>query len=572
MAEAARYKAIRKIADGGSAEVFLAEQQGAAGFKRHVVLKRIRPELYADEQFRQMLIDEATLAMSLRHSNLVEVLDVGDANGRYFLVLELVDGWTLAQLMRRARNANYPLPAELAVYVAAEVCRGLAYAHARTKDGKPLNVVHRDICPNNVLVSMHAEVKVADFGIAQGGDRLLQTQSGMIRGKPAFMSPEQTRAEPLDARSDLFSVGTLLYTLLTDQHPFPGPSDRETLMQVNSTDAQPVNALKPELPEELARVVQHAMQRKREDRFQSAQDMLTALEKLQRAVLKPAGRSEFENFLRTLSAKDGETAITRQTMPPAKVADEPEWISLSAEQAIVTDQTETQRALPLFDKSKVLEAQQQQQQHGAPEPRSYWPVFLAAMVVTGGVVWLLQNRNRPQPETVDAGSPMLAAVAPVFDAGAPLPAVELDAGAPDAGQGEPDAGEDAGEFARPPVDVMVDDATPIDAGVVEVPLDSAPVPAVSKSGTATLKLTARLAPNQVEGSKMVGVLIDSEPPGVTIRVEKRVLGKTPALLHFKGGFTFDVWFEAEGQPPLRQWLMLTERQGKPRVTLRNPVE
>lgn len=571
MAEAARYKAIRKIADGGSAEVFLAEQQGAAGFKRHVVLKRIRPALYADEQFRSMLLDEANLAMSLRHSNLVEVLDVGDANGVYFLVMELVDGWTLAQLMRRGRNANFPLPPELAVYVAAEVCRGLAYAHSRTKDGKPLGVVHRDICPNNVLVSMHAEVKIADFGIAQGGDRLLQTQSGMIRGKPAFMSPEQTRAEPLDARSDLFSVGTLLYALLTDQHPFPGPSDRELLMQVGNSEATPVNKLKPELPEELARVVSHAMQKKRDERFQSAQDMLTALEKLQRAALKPAGRSEFENYLRALSAKDGETAITRQTMPPAKVDQEPEWISLSAEQAVVTDQTETQRALPLFDKSKVLAAQEKAKaMDRAAEPRSRLPVFIAAMLVTGGLVWFVQNRFKPTGDVAPIDAGVVVSEAAV-DAGVAAPiavaVAELDAGVAE----EPiDAG-----TTEAPTDVVVD-ATPIDAGVIEVAVDAvedsgSPV-SVSRSGTPTLKLTAKLAPNQVDGSKMVGVLIDSEPQGVSIRVEKRVLGKTPALLHFKGGFTFDVWFEAEGQEPLRQWLMLTEKGGKPRVTLRAPVE
>jgi serine/threonine-protein kinase len=566
MAEAARYKAIRKIADGGSAEVFLAEQQGAADFKRHVVLKRIRPELTADESFKAMLLDEARLAMSLRHPNLVEVLDVGDANGRYFLVLELVDGWTLAQLVRRGRNAGMPLPPELAIYVAAEVCRGLAYAHERTKDGKPLGIVHRDICPNNVLVSMHAEVKIADFGIAQGGERSLQTQRGMIRGKPAFMSPEQTRAEPLDARSDLFSVGTLLYSLLTDALPFPGPSDREMLMQIANSDAPVVAKSRTDLPEEVSKVVQHAMRRKREERFQSAQEMLTALEKLQRGVLKPAGRSEFEHYLRTLSARDGETAITRQPMPPAPPVEEPEWISLSAEQSVVSDQTETQRAIPVFDKSKASAMLPK----NAPPPvqqRSRLPVFVAAMLVTGGVVWFVQNRARPTdvPVVVDAG---VAVVEAAVDAGAP-PEPGVDAGAPvEVAAVVLDAGEE----------INASDVAPIDAGVVEVVVEpevdagSGVSTVVSRSGTPSLKLTARLAPNQSADARMVAVIIDSEPQGVAIRVEKKVLGKTPALLRFRGGFTFDVWFEAEGEEPLRQWLMLTEKGGKPRVTLRAPVE
>ena len=236
MADPLRYRAVQKIADGGSAEVFLAEQQGAAGFKRLVVLKRIRTELYADSQYREMLIEEAHLAMMLHHSNLVEVLDVGEANGRYFLVMELVDGWTLHQIMRRARDAGMPLPPELAVYIAGEICRALAYAHLRSEGGQPLGIVHRDVCPNNVLVSMHAEVKLTDFGIAKARTRTTHTKVGMIKGKPAFMSPEQTRAEVLDARSDLFSVGTVLYSLLTDKLPFPGPSDHELLIQVSGME------------------------------------------------------------------------------------------------------------------------------------------------------------------------------------------------------------------------------------------------------------------------------------------------------------------------------------------------
>ncbi|MDP1917897.1 MAG: serine/threonine-protein kinase, partial [Myxococcales bacterium] len=189
MADALRYRAIRKIADGGSAEVFLGEQVGAAGFRRDVVLKRIHPRLWVNEQFRQMLLDEAHLAMSLTHPNLVQVLDVGESTGHSFLVLELVDGWTLGQVARRGYDAGLPIPVELSCYIAAEICRGLEYAHLRKRDGKPLEIVHRDICPNNVLVSMHAEVKVTDFGIARASSRSDTTSSGMIRGKPMYMSP-----------------------------------------------------------------------------------------------------------------------------------------------------------------------------------------------------------------------------------------------------------------------------------------------------------------------------------------------------------------------------------------------
>ena len=541
MADPLRYRAVQKIADGGSAEVFLAEQQGAAGFKRLVVLKRIRTELYADAQYREMLIEEAQLSMSLHHSNLVEVLDVGEANGRYFLVMELVDGWTLHQIMRRARDAGLPLPPELAVYIAGEICRALAYAHLRSEGGQPLGIVHRDVCPNNVLVSMHAEVKLTDFGIAKARTRTTHTKVGMIKGKPAFMSPEQTRAEVLDARSDLFSVGTVLYALLTDKAPFPGPSDHELLIQVSGMEVASPATIRPSLPKELCKLVLKAMAKKREDRFQSAQEMLGALEAVQRSALKPAGRSELENFLRTLSAKDGATAITKQTMPPA-ANEEPEWLELSAEQAIVPDQTATQRAVPAFAAPPPL-----------PSQPSRWPRAAAVLLLLGGVTWWSLNRTHEVPPL-----PLVAAVAP------PVPAAVVDAGKKESPE----------EFAAMPVVVDAGAAEPAAIPVAVVTPVVKPIePAVSRSGNAGLKLAAKLGPNQKVAPGMVAVLVESEPPGVVIRVDKRELGRTPVTLNFKNGLTFEVWFEAKGQAPLRQWLMLTAREGKPpKVTLRAPPE
>jgi serine/threonine-protein kinase len=560
MADALRYHAVRKIADGGSAEVFLGEQQGAAGFKRPVVLKRIRPELYADSQYREMLVEEARLSMSLHHSNLVEVLDVGESGGRYFLVLELVDGWTLHQLMRRARDMGHPLPPALAVYIVGEVCRALAYAHARTDEhGVPLNIVHRDVCPNNVLVSMHAEVKLADFGIARARTRTPITRIGMIKGKPAYMSPEQTRAEPLDARSDLFSVGTVLYNLLTDHQPFPGPSDQELLVQISNTDVASPATVRPELPKELCKLVLKAMSRKKDDRFASAEEMMRALEQVQRTVLEPAGRSELETWLRTLSAKDGATAITRQPMPPAasQQADDAEWISLSAEQAIheVRDQTATQRALPNFD---------------APAPRRRSPVVLAvaALLVLGAAGWwLTSSPSRELTPTeappVDAGT-LVREPAKLVEAEEELPAP-----APTPAATTAPTADDAGQLA-------VAEPAPEPTAPEVAPEPSEPEPtradAPSRSGVPGLKLTAKLAPNQKPDAKMIAVVFESEPPGVLIKVDKRELGHTPATLSFKNGLTFNLTFVAKGKPPLKQWLMLTEREGRlPKVTLRDPV-
>ena len=323
MASETRYQVIRKIADGGSAEVFLAEQHGAAGFKRPVVLKRLRAELCADVHYREILLEEAQLAMSLHHPNLVEVFDLGESVGRQFLVMELVDGWTLHHVLRRSREEGLPLPPDVAVYIAAELCRGLAFAHERVEGGRPLGIVHRDVCPNNVLLSTHAEVKLIDFGIARARNRPAHTGLGRTRGKPAWMSPEQARAEPLDARSDVFSVGSVLFAMLTGEPPFTARDDLEVITRVSRGRLTST----AELPVELSAVVQRAMAKDLEDRFQSAQEFLRALEAVQRA-----GRPELGQYLRALSRRDGDTGILNPPAARPAAAD----LELSRESASIT--------------------------------------------------------------------------------------------------------------------------------------------------------------------------------------------------------------------------------------------
>ena len=219
MAKHGRYKIVRRVADGGMAEIFLATQMGRDGFQKPVILKRIHSTIYADPQFRNMFIDEAHISMSLQHSNIVQVLDLGVSAGRYFLVLELVDGWDLGRILHRAATAGTRLPRELAFHIIADVCRALAYAHSKTDGERPLGIVHRDISPHNILVSEQGEVKLTDFGIAKAMNKREQTGTGVVKGKVAFMSPEQAMGKPIDARSDLFSLGTVLYLLMVAGAP-----------------------------------------------------------------------------------------------------------------------------------------------------------------------------------------------------------------------------------------------------------------------------------------------------------------------------------------------------------------
>src|SRR5580765_872885 len=316
MSPSSRYTILRKIADGGTAEIFLAKQHGAQGFEKTVVLKRIFTTFYADPQFRHMLVDEAHVAMTLNHSNIVQVLDLGEAEGRYFLALELVDGWSLDRILKRSKAAGVPIPPALALYVTAEVCRALAYAHGKKRgDGKPLGVVHRDVSPHNVLLSEQGEVKLTDFGIAKAQTRKEQSPGNLIKGKIAFMSPEQAAGESLDARSDLFSVGTMLYVMITRRHPFDAPTDYETLMLVKSGDFLAPETARPGLNPDLYRVIRKAMAKTPADRYQSAEEMLVDVEQVMRLAFRPVGQTELQRWLADLSSKDGVPPLTREGAP-----------------------------------------------------------------------------------------------------------------------------------------------------------------------------------------------------------------------------------------------------------------
>src|SRR5579862_143270 len=313
MAKHGRYKIIRRVADGGMAEIFLATQLGREGFAKPVILKRIHSTIYADPQFRNMFIDEAHISMSLSHSNIAQVLDLGVSAGRYFLALELVDGWDLGRVLHRAATAGVRLPRELALYITAEVCRALAYAHSKTEGQTPLGIVHRDVSPHNILLSDQGEVKLTDFGIAKAMNKREHTGTGVVKGKVAFMSPEQALGKPIDARSDLFSVGTVLYLMLTRVRPFEGPSDLETLLRVQKGDFPAPESVAPDLPPEVAAVVARAMRREPDERYQSADEMLSDVERVMRTAFRPVGQTELKRWLAELSARDNVPPISQST-------------------------------------------------------------------------------------------------------------------------------------------------------------------------------------------------------------------------------------------------------------------
>jgi len=279
-----------------------------------VVLKRVLSAFSADQQFRNMFLDEAHISMSLAHGNIVQVLDVGLSGERTFLVLELVEGWDLEQVMERAQatGPDHPWPPSLALYVTAQICRGLAYAHnKKALDGRPLGIVHRDVSPNNVLISEQGEVKLADFGIAKAERKREQTLAGVIKGKIGFMSPEQALGRGLDARADLFSVGTVMYLMLTGQKPFQAPSELESMMKAQQGDYPSPEELNPYLSKDVVAIVNRAMRADPAARYQTADQMLSDVERVLRAEYKSAGQTELKTWLSELTRRDGILPIGR---------------------------------------------------------------------------------------------------------------------------------------------------------------------------------------------------------------------------------------------------------------------
>jgi serine/threonine-protein kinase len=311
---------ISKIAAGGMAEIFLALQMGEQGFQKPVVLKRILPALAEDAAFVRMLVDEAHIASTLNHSNLVQVLDLGKSGGQYFLVLEFIDGWSLEQIRRRALAAKVKLPLPLALYIVSALCRGLAYVHTRERAGKPLGIVHRDVTPQNVLISQHGEVKLADFGIAKAVGKSERSATGVIKGKFAYMSPEQSAARPLDARSDLFSVGTLLYLLTTGKKPFDGATDTDVIMQVRRAKPEKPSTVVRDMNVDVERVINRALRADPGKRWQSAEQMADKLDAILIKLGQPSGPAPLKRWLETLSARDG----AKPPVPdPALVVNDP---------------------------------------------------------------------------------------------------------------------------------------------------------------------------------------------------------------------------------------------------------
>jgi serine/threonine-protein kinase len=269
-----RYRVLSRIASGGMAEVFLAESAGIEGFKKQVAIKRVLPHLSEKKRFISMFLDEARLSASLSHSNVAQVFDIGVGDNAYFIVMEYVDGADLKAVIEYMKRENQRFPVESACFIAAKICEGLTYAHELSgTDGTQLQIVHRDMSPPNVLITKHGEIKIVDFGLAKATSQLEKSEAGIIKGKFSYLSPEAAQGQDVDARTDIFAVGIILWEMLSGKRLFLADTDFGTVKLVQQAQIPSLRADNPGIPPELEAILARALARDPAKRYHSARDL-----------------------------------------------------------------------------------------------------------------------------------------------------------------------------------------------------------------------------------------------------------------------------------------------------------
>jgi serine/threonine protein kinase len=429
-----KYTLLCKLATGGMGELFVARQTGAGGFEKLVVIKRLLPHLAEDSHFVAMLLDEARIAARLSHPNVCQVYDLGEAEGHYYIAMEHLEGVPSSMLLRRARRVNQRLDVGLAAAILRQTCDGLHHAHDLTDgEGRSVGLVHRDVSPSNLFVTSSGVVKVLDFGVAKSQDALARTHTGALKGKYAYMSPEQVLGNPIDRRADVFSLGVVLFELLTAQRLFWRDSEYKMFQAIVEDPIPSILDLRPGLPPPVAHVALRALSRDPDRRFVSAREMGEALEDAlagSGGIWKSSAVADYlmTHFGSLVEEKRGEvqtglSAANRLRLPratPNRQEPEPE---------------PTPPPRPAVDEDRQEPSARSQLSGAAPRSRArVWigAAVLAAALGGGGVFAYSQLRggDRPAPTPVvvlggeietEDGRVARAAVVPV-DAAAPIAA------------------------------------------------------------------------------------------------------------------------------------------------------
>ncbi len=268
-----RYRLLYKLDAGGMAEVYVAESVSmTGGFTKKIAIKRILPKLVKEPRFVRMFLDEARLSLRFNHANIVSVLDIGESDSTYFIVMEFVEGTNIKQLLEHQAKRGGQMPVQLVVWIITQILSGLQYAHdlRDTDTGKHFGIVHRDISPPNILLSWNGEVKLTDFGLAKATTQLESTDPGVVKGKYAYLSPEAAHLKEVDHRADIFSVGILAFEMLTGRRLFKGKNDYETIAFVRQATVPSLRRYNPRVPERLEAIIRKALAKNIDDRYQTA--------------------------------------------------------------------------------------------------------------------------------------------------------------------------------------------------------------------------------------------------------------------------------------------------------------
>ena len=452
-----RYRLIAELARGGMGVVYLALVGGPGGFNKLFVVKVLKSHLAEDQRLVRMFLEEARLAAKLSHPNIVQTIEVGTDGGRHFIAMEFVDGQPYHRVIARGRRAGVPLPQRYHLYLLGRLLEGLQHAHEATDfDGTPLDLVHRDVSPHNVVLSYDGQVKVVDFGIAKALDTSSDTRSGMLKGKIAYMAPEQAAGERIDARADLFAVGVMLWEAVVGKRMWdPALNDMQMLHAlVKGAIPRPRDAV-PDLDAQLERIVLKATSELARDRYASAADMQADLEGYVKGLgAPPFGPRDLGKYVSDLFAQeraeikaviDGQlralreaTSGTHRTIdlprlsPFAAPAGTPSGVQLASSSRDATEQAVT----------RVEGSWGSRRGTAVPAPRRSGRLAVAAVLLIGGAVAgaaaLYGGRREPAPRTVDPSLPVTSTTPPPASAAA-APTPSTNAGAEAAAAAPPTA-------------------------------------------------------------------------------------------------------------------------------------
>ncbi len=541
-----RYELLKRLAAGGMGEGHLARQVGKEGFEKLLVVKVLLPHLVEDEEFLKMFYDEARIAASLNHPNIAQLFDFGEIEGHHYTAMEYIHGEDIVKLWKAARGAGKPVPIAVSARIIAEAAAGLDYAHkAVDANNQPLKLVHRDVSPQNILVTFDGGVKVIDFGIAKAAGSLSHTATGVLKGKYAYMSPEQADGKPIDHRSDVFALGVVLYEMLTSLRLFKRENETQTLRAVTDCEVEPPSTVNPQIDPQLDAIMLKVLAKDREQRYQDAQEFRLALEEWMVHTRQAGSAAHLSAYMRDLFAERlakerelGRTWLDDASTPSGKSKTGfPGRSSLSSISVAVQNPTTASRP-------GALQSQGEKSAAAPPPKKSPVPLIAggiaAVALLAGGAFFALRPAEQAAPPVVVQTPPaqvaMLNLATRPEGAKVLLDGVEIGS--------TPLMGHSLQAGKRAELEVTLDGYKPVKR-------------VLSGGGIENLDLALERiepvkAPDVVLAvTEEVSLQLVSSPPGAQVLLDGNELGKTPlSYKHLKGDTALSFQFRLAGHKPV----------------------